>query len=45
MEVIESKIDVNSEGYKKNYKEMTALVEDLNKELDIAMNQRVAKSP
>ncbi len=44
MEVIDSKIDVNSEGYQKNYKEMTALVEDLNKELDIAMNQRSQKS-
>ena len=44
MEVIDSKIDVNSEGYQKNYKEMTALVEDLNKELDIAMNKRSQKS-
>ncbi|MFZ2632307.1 MAG: carboxyl transferase domain-containing protein [Desulfosalsimonadaceae bacterium] len=44
MEVIESKIDVNSEGYKKNFREMTALVEDLNKELDIAMNQRSQKA-
>ncbi len=44
MEVIESKIDVNSEGYQKNYKEMTALVEELNKELDIAMNQRSKKA-
>lgn len=44
MEVIESKIDVNSEGYKKNCQEMTALVEDLNKELDIAMNQRSQKA-
>ena len=44
MEVIESKVDVNSEGYKKNYKEMTALVEDLNKELDIAMNKRSQKA-
>ncbi|RJP90911.1 MAG: methylcrotonoyl-CoA carboxylase [Desulfobacteraceae bacterium] len=44
MEVIESKIDVNSEGYKKNVQEMTALVEDLNRELDIAMNQRSKKA-
>jgi len=44
MEVIESKIDANAEGYKKNCKEMTALVEDLNKELDIAMNQRSEKA-
>jgi acetyl-CoA carboxylase carboxyltransferase component len=44
MEVIESKIDVNSEGYKKNFQEMTALVEALNNELDIAMNQRSQKA-
>jgi len=44
MEIIESKIDVNSEEYKKNYKDMTALVEDLNKELDIAMNKRSEKA-
>ncbi len=44
MEVIESKIDVHSEEYQKNYKEMTALVEDLNKELDIAMNLRSQKA-
>ena len=44
MEVIESKIDVNSKGYKKNVQEMTALVDDLNKELDIAMNQRSQKA-
>ncbi|MCD6586152.1 MAG: methylcrotonoyl-CoA carboxylase [Desulfobacteraceae bacterium] len=44
MEVIESKIDVNSAGYKKNFQEMTALVEDLNNELDIAMNKRSQKA-
>ena len=44
MEVIESKIDTNSEGYKKNARGMTALVEDLNKELDIAMNKRSQKA-
>jgi 3-methylcrotonyl-CoA carboxylase beta subunit len=44
MEVIESKIDTKSEEYQKNYKEMTALVEDLNKELDIAMNKRSQKA-
>jgi acetyl-CoA carboxylase carboxyltransferase component len=44
MEVIESKVDLKSEEYQKNYKEMTALVEDLNKELDIAMNQRSKKA-
>ena len=44
MDVIDSKIDVNSETFKTNYKEMTALVEDLNRELDIAMNQRSEKA-
>ncbi len=44
MDVIESKIDVNSESYKKNVQDMTALVEDLNRELDIAMNQRSQKA-
>ncbi|MBC2716728.1 MAG: methylcrotonoyl-CoA carboxylase [Desulfobacteraceae bacterium] len=44
MEVIESKIDINSEEYQKNFKDMSALVEDLNKELDIAMNQRSQKA-
>ncbi len=44
MDVIETQIDVNSENYKTNYKEMTALVEDLNKELDISMNQRSEKA-
>ena len=38
MEVIESKIDTKSEGYQRNYKWKTALVEDLNKELDMAMS-------
>ena len=44
MDVIESKIDKNFEAYQKNYQEMTALVEDLKKELDIAMNQRSQKA-
>jgi len=44
MDVIETQIDVNSENYKTNYKEMTALVEDLHKELDISMNQRSEKA-
>ena len=44
MDVIESKIDVNSDEYKKNYEEMSALVEDLNKEMDRAMNERSKKS-
>ncbi|MCG8633844.1 MAG: methylcrotonoyl-CoA carboxylase, partial [Desulfobacterales bacterium] len=44
MDVIETRIDLNSESYKTNYKEMTALVEDLNQELDIAMTQRSPKA-
>lgn len=44
MEVIETKIDKHSEPYQKNYREMTALVADLNKELDIAMNDRSQKA-
>ncbi len=44
MEVIGTKIDVNSETYQKNWRDMTALVADLNKELDIAMNQRSQKT-
>ena len=44
MDVIETKIDKNSEAYQKNYQEMTALVEDLKKELDIAFNKRSDKA-
>ncbi|WDP89546.1 MAG: methylcrotonoyl-CoA carboxylase [Desulfobacter sp.] len=44
MDVIETQIDINSENYKRNYKEMAGLVEDLNRELDIAMNQRSEKA-
>ena len=44
MDVIETRIDLNSESYKTNYKEMTALVADLNQELDIAMTQRSPKA-
>lgn len=44
MDVIESRVDVTSEEYKKNHEEMTALVEDLNQELDISMNQRSEKA-
>ncbi len=44
MDVIETKIDKNSEAYQKNYQEMTALVEDLKKELDIALNKRSDKA-
>lgn len=44
MEVIETNIDTNSETYQKNFTAMTALVEELNKELDIAMNKRSQKA-
>lgn len=44
MDVIETRIDVNSETYKKNHAQMTALVTALNQELDIAMNQRSPKA-
>ncbi len=44
MDLIESKIDVNSEAYQKNYSEMTALVEDLNRELDRSWNERSQKA-
>ncbi|WDP85418.1 MAG: methylcrotonoyl-CoA carboxylase [Desulfobacter sp.] len=44
MDVIETRIDVNSENYQTNYKEMSSLVEDLNRELDISMNQRSEKA-
>ncbi len=44
MDVIESKIDINSEEYQKNYSEITALVEDLNKEKDRSMNERSEKA-
>ena len=44
MDVIESRVDVNSETYRHNYGQMTALVEELNRELDIAMNQRSPKA-
>jgi len=44
MDVIESKIDVNSEEYKKNYQDLTALVDDLKKELDRSWDERSEKS-
>ncbi len=44
MDVIESKISVNSGEYQKNFKDMTAMVAELNRELDIAMNQRSEKA-
>ncbi len=44
MDIIETAIDVNSEGYQANFEAMTALVEELDKELDISMNQRSEKA-
>ena len=44
MEVIESKVDVNSQEYKKNYTEMTNLVELLDKALDASLNDRSPKA-
>ncbi|MCG8532106.1 MAG: hypothetical protein MI749_15780, partial [Desulfovibrionales bacterium] len=44
MDVIRTKIDVKSPEYQDNYSQMTALVEELNRELDTAMNDRSPKS-
>jgi len=44
MDVIESRIDTKSEEYKKNYADMTALVEQLRTELDLAANDRSEKA-
>jgi len=44
MDVIETRIDINSDIYKTNYQEMTALVDELKQELDIAENQRSEKA-
>lgn len=44
MDVIESRINVNSDSYKANYRSIAALVADLNKELEIAMNVRSEKA-
>ncbi|MCP4138097.1 MAG: methylcrotonoyl-CoA carboxylase [bacterium] len=44
MDVIETKIDKNSDDYKRNYEAMAALVEDLQSELKIARDQRSDKA-
>jgi 3-methylcrotonyl-CoA carboxylase beta subunit len=44
MDVIESRVDVNSEIYRKNYLEMTAIIEDLEGEMDKSLNDRSAKA-
>ncbi|MBI9089620.1 MAG: methylcrotonoyl-CoA carboxylase [Desulfobacterium sp.] len=44
MDVIETRVDVGSKEYTKNYEEMTALVADLDKELDRAMHERSEKA-
>ncbi len=44
MDVIESKVDVNSEEYKKNYEEISALVDDLKNELDRSWDERSEKA-
>ncbi len=44
MEVIESKIDKNSDQYKKNFEDMKALVDDLDAELKKAANERSPKA-
>jgi acetyl-CoA carboxylase carboxyltransferase component len=40
MEVIETRIDTSTKDYKENYDTMQALVEDLQKELEKAINER-----
>ena len=44
MDVINTRIDVNSDTFQQNFTQMTALVEELDQELDIAMNQRSPKA-
>ena len=44
MDILDTRIDVTSETYQANYAAMTALVEDLKKELDTAMNSRSPKA-
>lgn len=44
MDVIETRIDKSSDQYKKNYEDMKALVDDLNKEHDRSWNERSEKS-
>ncbi len=43
MYVIESRIDTQSDGYRRNYEAMTARVADLNLELNRSMNERVVR--
>ena len=44
MDIIETKIDTKSDGYKKNYEAMEALVSDLKKELKKAREDRPQKT-
>jgi acetyl-CoA carboxylase carboxyltransferase component len=44
MEVIETRIDTSSEEYKENYQAMQALILDLRKGLEIAINERSEKA-
>lgn len=44
MDIIETNVNVNSEGYGKNYQEMTTLVKYLENELDKAANDRSEKA-
>ena len=44
MHPIESQIDTQSDAYRENYDTMAALVEELNTEMDKALNQRSEKS-
>jgi len=44
MHPIESQIDTQSDEYRENYDTMAARVDDLNTEMDKALNQRSAKS-
>jgi acetyl-CoA carboxylase carboxyltransferase component len=44
MDVIASRIDTNSDTYKKNFETMQNLVEDLRRELDRARNERSEKA-
>ncbi|MBW1811688.1 MAG: methylcrotonoyl-CoA carboxylase, partial [Deltaproteobacteria bacterium] len=44
MEVIETQIDTNSDEFKENLESMTALVADLNSELELAHNDRSEKA-
>ncbi len=44
MDIIESKVDINSSTFQKNHEQMTALVKDLEKELSRAANERSEKA-